>query len=222
MWSHRAARSNAGFNHVPQPVQTEALTAYTNFHNDTPSLPRSTTKAVFEKDCLRAATSAAQRGWSVELQAKSPAAWRFPVAACERRDDFHADGCQIALAGQESCKFHLESGHHSWCESCLCHAHLSSISWAPKNPRMEPKRLILDLIKCIPLGFLPTHRRAIRLLLPNISLARSRLSRSKNQRCTCAIGLGVGTRGSHLRWPLVWRESAAKYAWRPLIRSGLF
>ena len=50
--------------------QTQAWTAYTIFQVNTPSLPRSTAKAVFAKDCLRAATSAAQRGWSVDSQAK--------------------------------------------------------------------------------------------------------------------------------------------------------
>ena len=166
-------------------TQTGACIAYTNFHNDTPSLPRSITKAVFAKDSLRAATPAAHRGWSVGSQAKSLAARSFPHAGDV--DDFLADGYRVALASPQSCKFHFDSGHHCWCERCLRHAHLSSISNA-------------------------LNRNAIRLHLPNQSLARALLVPMTT--CTCAIVLVVGIRGSHLRLPPAWRASAAKYAWR--------
>ena len=45
----------------------------------------------------------------------------------------------------------------------------------PSNPITEPQRLILDLIQCIAYVLFPTNRHAIRLLLPNPSIARALL-----------------------------------------------
>ena len=68
-----------------------------------------------------------------------------------------------------------DSGRHCWCESCLRHAHLSSISNAPSKLLMEPQRLTLHFIKCIVYVRLPADRHAIRIILPNPSLARALL-----------------------------------------------
>ena len=157
---------------------------------DTPSLPRSTTKAVFARDCLRAATSVAQRDWSVDSQANSPAATTFPRAACEGRGGtsttFLRTAAKSRSLGWKVASSIFESGQHSWCESCLGHAHLSSISKAPSNPLREPKRLIPDLIKCIAYVLLPTKRQPIHLLLPNPSLVRlSWVSAHVGDTCVC-------------------------------------
>ena len=79
--------------------------------SDTPSLPRPTTKTVFAEDCLHAATSAAQRGWSLESQAKSPAARGLPRAACEGRGGtsttFLRTAAKSRLLGGEVASFML-------------------------------------------------------------------------------------------------------------------
>ena len=80
----------------------------------TPSLPESTTKVVFAKDCLRAATSAAQRAG--RLRSKRIARRKELPARCMRRarrdvNDFLTD-TKSRLLDRKSCKFHFESGQH--------------------------------------------------------------------------------------------------------------
>ena len=181
MWSHRSARSNAGFQPcgtTPRKLELGQRARTSTW--DTPSLPRSNTKVVFARDYLRAATSVAQRDWSVDSQANSPAATTFPGAACEGRGGtsttFLRTAAKSRSLGWKVASSIFESGEHSWCESCLRHAHLSSISKAPSNPLREPVAYVL----------LPTKRHPIRILLPKPSLVRlSWVSAHVCRTCVC-------------------------------------
>ena len=161
-------------------TQTGAQTAYTNFHIDTPSLPRSTTKAVFGEECLRAVTCAAQCGWSVERQAKRPAAKNSPRATCEGRGGTSTTflrtaaksrvlGWKVAssflnlasVAGGENCP--------PPCSSVLDQQGAQQCAYGAQASHPGPHQCIA----CVPL---PTHRHATRLVLQFPSLARAILA----------------------------------------------
>ena len=113
---HTAARSNAGISTMRhKPTQTGPWTAYTNLLNDTPSLPWSTTTAVFAKDSRGHLRGPA---WLVGRLASETA--RCIRSARRDVDDVLVDVCQVALAGPEGCKFHFEYGHHYCYAMLIC------------------------------------------------------------------------------------------------------
>ena len=137
MRSHRAARRNARFSNYAAELHANLDSVHeltqTHLRCYGPLRKQCSQKTA----CARPSPRPSVAGRLSRKRHRPPRGVSRTLHAKGRRRTlrvFLADGCQVALAGLESCKCHFEPGKHCSCENLPPrHAHLSSLCNAPSK-----------------------------------------------------------------------------------------